>query len=107
MLLVTRVLFVHLVKIPPLLAAVPHGISQVPALLPQTAAVMPGAFMKGTFMGMLAWVKTGAYKTETRFQKYFNDIVGRLVLKSSSWRRAAFCLCTGQPSAGAMVGGRK
>ena len=42
------------------------------------AAVMPGAFMKGTFMGMLEWVKTGAYKTETRFQKYFNDNYQRI-----------------------------
>ena len=42
MLLVTRVLFVHLVKIPPLLAAVPHWIAQVPALLHQADVVMPG-----------------------------------------------------------------
>ena len=42
------------------------------------AAVMPGAFMKSTFMGMLEWVKTGAYKTETRFQKYFNDNYQRI-----------------------------
>ena len=37
------------------------------------AAVMPGAFMKANFHGDAEWVKTGAYKTETRFQKYFND----------------------------------
>jgi hypothetical protein len=34
--------------------------------------------MKSTFMGMLEWVKTGAYKTETRFQKYFNDNYQRI-----------------------------
>lgn len=40
--------------------------------LPQSAsAVMPGAFGKLTFLGMLQWVKTGAYKDEPRFQKYF------------------------------------
>jgi thioredoxin-related protein len=49
------------------------------ANLPQAAAaVMPGAFMRGTFMGMLQWVKTGAYKTEPRFQKYFNDNFQRI-----------------------------
>jgi len=37
------------------------------------AALMPGAFMRGTFYGMLEWVKTEAYKTEPRFQKYYND----------------------------------
>ncbi len=42
------------------------------------AATMPGAFMRGTFMGMLQWVKTGAYKTEPRFQKYFNDNFQRI-----------------------------
>lgn len=42
------------------------------------AAVMPGAFMRGTFMGMLQWVRTGAYKTEPRFQKYYNDNFQRL-----------------------------
>ena len=42
------------------------------------AAVMPGAFMKSTFMGMLEWVKIGAYKTEPRFQKYFNDNYQRI-----------------------------
>ena len=36
-------------------------------LIDAAAAVMPGAFMKGTFLGMLQWVKTGAYKTEPRF----------------------------------------
>lgn len=42
--------------------------------LPEAAAaVMPGAFMKGTFYGMLKWIKTGAYKSEPRFQKYYND----------------------------------
>ncbi len=42
--------------------------------LPEAAAsMMPGAFMKGTFYGMLQWIKTGAYKKEPRFQKYFND----------------------------------
>ena len=41
-------------------------------LIDAAAAVMPGAFMKGTFLGMLQWVKTGAYKTEPRFQKYYN-----------------------------------
>jgi thioredoxin-related protein len=47
--------------------------------LPEAAAaVMPGAFMRGTFMGMLQWVKTGAYKTEPRFQKYYNDNFQRL-----------------------------
>jgi thioredoxin-related protein len=44
------------------------------ASLPEAAAaVMPGAFMKGTFYGMLKWIKTGAYKKEPRFQKYYND----------------------------------
>jgi hypothetical protein len=42
------------------------------------AAVMPGSFMKGTFRGMLEWVKTGAYKTETRVQKYFHDTYQRI-----------------------------
>ena len=42
--------------------------------LPQSAsAVMPGAFGKLTFLGMLQWVKTGAYKDEPRFQKYFGN----------------------------------
>lgn len=42
--------------------------------LPEAAAaLMPGAFMKGTFYGMLKWIKTGAYLTEPRFQKYYND----------------------------------
>ena len=42
--------------------------------LPEAAAViMPGAFMKGTFYGMLEWIKTDAYKSEPRFQKYYND----------------------------------
>ena len=42
--------------------------------LPQAAAaVMPGAFGKITFFGMLQWVKSGAYKTEPRFQKYYGD----------------------------------
>jgi thioredoxin-related protein len=42
--------------------------------LPEVAvAMMPGAFMKGTFYGMLEWVQTRAYKQEPRFQKYFND----------------------------------
>ena len=39
---------------------------------------MPGAFMRSTFMGMLEWVKTGAYKTEPSFQKYFNDNYQRI-----------------------------
>ena len=44
------------------------------ASLPEAAvALMPGAFMKGTFYGMLKWIKTGAYKNEPRFQKYYND----------------------------------
>jgi len=47
-------------------------------LVDAAAAVMPGAFMKGTFFGMLQWVKTGAYKSEPRFQKYFNDNFQRL-----------------------------
>ena len=47
-------------------------------LIDAVAAVMPGAFMKGTFLGMLQWVKTGAYKTEPRFQKYYNDNFKRL-----------------------------
>lgn len=42
------------------------------------AAVMPGAFMKTTFFGMLQWIKTGAYKNEPRFQKYYNDHFERL-----------------------------
>ena len=47
-------------------------------LVDASAAVMPGAFMKGTFLGMLQWVKTGAYKSEPRFQKYYNDNFQRL-----------------------------
>lgn len=47
--------------------------------LPQAAsAVMPGAFGKLTFLGMLQWVKTGAYKDEPRFQKYFGSQTGAL-----------------------------
>ncbi|NBT41290.1 MAG: thioredoxin [Alphaproteobacteria bacterium] len=47
--------------------------------LPEAAAaMMPGAFMRGTFLGMLQWVKTGSYKTEPRFQKYYNDNFQRL-----------------------------
>ena len=47
--------------------------------LPQAAsAVMPGAFGKLTFLGMLPWVKTGAYKDEPRFQKYFGSQTGAL-----------------------------
>jgi len=47
--------------------------------LPESAAaMMPGAFMRGTFLGMLQWVKTGSYKTEPRFQKYYNENFQRL-----------------------------
>jgi len=53
------------------------------------AAVMPGAFMRGTFMGMLQWVKTGAYKTEPRFQKYYNDNFQRLREEMKAARTAA------------------
>jgi thioredoxin-related protein len=47
--------------------------------LPEAAAaMMPGAFLRGTFLGMLQWVKTGSYKKEPRFQKYYNDNFQRL-----------------------------
>ena len=61
----------------------------VEKLTEAAAAVMPGAFMRGTFMGMLQWVKTGAYKTEPRFQKYYNDNFQRLREEMKAARTAA------------------
>jgi len=55
--------------------------------LPQAAAaIMPGAFGKLTFLGMLEWVKTGAYKSEPSFQKYFGSNVTMLRKKIEAGR---------------------
>ena len=59
------------------------------ATLPEAAtALMPGAFMKGTFYGMLEWIKTKAYENEPRFQKYYNDNFQNILNKFKSAKKA-------------------